>query len=133
MKPNESIYKLQLHETTSITSGPYEYFIIRVPGGWLYQLTRLDHNVMTSTFVPFHSEFNDPRRAIPPTPAPTNGVPLKNSPSTTVYILNSHTNNPITIENGEYYFYDKSWSFKYGPFSTEQECRDELNEYAKKL
>lgn len=53
------IYKMKLHETLSFHTGPFEYFITRVPGGWLYQLPRLDQGVMTNTFVPynFESEF----------------------------------------------------------------------------
>jgi hypothetical protein len=46
------IYKLKLHETMSIGGGE----ILRVTGGWVY-ITFSVEGSATSTFVPWHNEF----------------------------------------------------------------------------
>jgi len=53
----KNIYKLKLHDCVEINSEPNSYYVIRVPGGFIYTLYRLDYNSMTSTFVPFNNEF----------------------------------------------------------------------------
>ena len=57
-----SIYDLKLHE--SLLEQNIEALIIRVPGGWIYQLSDTMHNYgkkranpFTSVFVPFNAEF----------------------------------------------------------------------------
>ncbi len=52
-----NIYRLKLHEPAEIKTGPSTYYVIRVPGGWIYEHPRLDSGQMTSTFVPFNNEF----------------------------------------------------------------------------
>jgi hypothetical protein len=49
------IYKLGLHEVKEIATGPVTYYIVRVPGGWLYHCNRLDSNAMTTVFVPYNN------------------------------------------------------------------------------
>jgi len=53
----KDVYALKPHESTEVKTGPIGYFVVRVPGGWIYENTRLDSNQMTSTFVPFNTEF----------------------------------------------------------------------------
>ena len=53
----KDVYALKCHESTEVKTGPIGYFVVRVPGGWIYENTRLDSNQMTSTFVPFNTEF----------------------------------------------------------------------------
>jgi hypothetical protein len=75
----KSIYELKFGE--SLSRGNWE--VMRVPGGWLWIAKFNDfivwqkglkkfltHN-MTTTFVPFNSEFDD--RLIEPTPTPSSG------------------------------------------------------------
>jgi len=47
LKIMENIYKMELHEWITIENT----FIVRVPGGWIYQFTN------NSVFVPFNKEF----------------------------------------------------------------------------
>lgn len=49
----KDIYKLELHEFTEVnTGGQTPFYVVRVPGGWLYTIYRLDSNAMTTTFIP---------------------------------------------------------------------------------
>lgn len=57
MKNYKNIYNLELHEAIEIKTGPTTYFVIRVPGGWIYENPRLDCGQMTSTFIPFDNGF----------------------------------------------------------------------------
>lgn len=54
----KDIYKLKLHETIEIKTGYIDYFVTRVPGGWIYFNKRLDSGQMNSAFVPLNQEFN---------------------------------------------------------------------------
>lgn len=40
---------------------------------------------------------------------------------------------PVHQEGGEWYFYDETWAYRYGPYSSEKEARDKLKEYAEKF
>ena len=51
---DKSIYDLDLHEQKRINDG---YLIVRVPGGWLYTLYKLDCNCMTTSFVSYDNSF----------------------------------------------------------------------------
>ena len=58
MNSNVNIYKLKLHETTSISlDNGFNQHVTRVAGGWIYQTIRLDRNLINSIFVPFNNEF----------------------------------------------------------------------------
>lgn len=46
----KTIFNLKMHETLRIDDGSTK--IVRVPGGWIYTMLRLDANTMTSVFVP---------------------------------------------------------------------------------
>ena len=69
---------MALHKQTSIDVA---ITVIRVPGGWIYQMdnwiyatdangNNLSYNAPTSVFVPYSDEFNEnkPRRPYPTTP-----------------------------------------------------------------
>lgn len=51
------IYELPLHKCTEVNTGASTFNIVRVAGGWLYTIYRLDSNQMTTTFVPFNDEY----------------------------------------------------------------------------
>ncbi len=59
----ETIYKLALHESMEIEAKSpggviVWYRVLRVPGGWIYMLWDIHHEVYTSPiFVPFNQEF----------------------------------------------------------------------------
>jgi hypothetical protein len=36
---------------------------------------------------------------------------------------------PVHEDDDGWWFFDESWSERYGPFETEKECRDELKLY----
>jgi len=55
-KKEKTIYDLKLHEQIKI-DGVFEYYIIRVPSGWLYQCLNPSNHTMTSMFVPFDDKF----------------------------------------------------------------------------
>jgi hypothetical protein len=57
------IYKLALHEVSHNPSGSS---VTRVPGGWIYSLKDHNGNLVSSTFVPFHNEFQE----VEPQPIP---------------------------------------------------------------
>ena len=59
----KSIYDLDLHEGVHIESVQH-CTILRVPGGWVYTIVRLDCNQMNSVFVPFDNGF----WTLPPNP-----------------------------------------------------------------
>lgn len=49
----KDIYKLELQEFTEVnTESQTPFYVVRVPGGWLYTIYRLDSNAMTTTFIP---------------------------------------------------------------------------------
>ena len=53
IKIMKDIYKLELHEFTEVnTGGQTPFYVVRVPGGWLCTIYRLDSNAMTTTFIP---------------------------------------------------------------------------------
>ena len=62
----DSIHKLKLHECLEVeikSSGDVMiwYRILRVPGGWIYMLWDVLHEVYTSpVFVPYSEEFSLP-------------------------------------------------------------------------
>lgn len=63
-KENESTLKerlmeMEIGESISYISGPVEWFVDRVPNGWMYSNLRLDYNSMTSVFVPFYMPFDN--------------------------------------------------------------------------
>jgi hypothetical protein len=39
----------------------------------------------------------------------------------------------IFEKDGEWFFYDETWSFFYGPFPSKEVCERALTEYAKEL
>jgi hypothetical protein len=41
--------------------------------------------------------------------------------------------NPIHEEEGKWYFWDETWADRYGPYTSETECRQELDKYIKWL
>ncbi len=50
----EKIYSMKLHEIFKIQ----EYFYVtRVPGGWIYESTKSTGSFISSTFVPYDTEF----------------------------------------------------------------------------
>ncbi len=52
-----SIYDLKLHEYSRLANGD---IFLRVAGGWIYTIHRLDCGQMNSVFVPFSEEFQLP-------------------------------------------------------------------------
>lgn len=62
---DKTIYDLELHEEIVIEPGESRIAVRRVPGGWLYIVFSWVQSVSegsgwepsTSTFVPFHNEF----------------------------------------------------------------------------
>lgn len=48
---SKSIYEMKLHEIIYIQNG--EAKVMRVAGGWIYTICRLDHDAMNSVFVPY--------------------------------------------------------------------------------
>lgn len=55
----KSIYELKLHEGMEIyvNNSFISYWVVRVPGGFMYHYTRLDHGQMNTVFVPYDNEF----------------------------------------------------------------------------
>lgn len=54
MAKEKSIYELKVHEDTSIGSWIH---VLRVPGGWIYQILCPPHEGTDfGVFVPFHTE-----------------------------------------------------------------------------
>lgn len=37
---------------------------------------------------------------------------------------------PLHQEDGKWYFWDETWSDRYGPFDTEEKAKEELAKYA---
>lgn len=56
-KITDKIYQMPIHTCTEVNTGASTFDIVRVAGGWIYTIYRLDSNQMTSTFVPFNNEF----------------------------------------------------------------------------
>lgn len=55
----KSIYDLKLHEHTYIDSTGI--WVVRVPGGWIYNLQiSVDEGTDTTVFVPYSTEFKPP-------------------------------------------------------------------------
>lgn len=58
------IYKLKLHESLEFEQLGRIYKVMRVPGGWIYQIFKdmfeFGRNLEAIVFVPFHNEFNNP-------------------------------------------------------------------------
>ena len=48
------IYELKLHEELVIDKGLFTIVIVRVAGGWIYNITR--NNIANTVFVPFHND-----------------------------------------------------------------------------
>ena len=40
---------------------------------------------------------------------------------------------PVREEDGKWFFYDETWSNRYGPFDTEKEARKELGRYVREV
>ena len=66
MFDHKKIYDLKLHEEMKITGHGIDTSILRVPGGWIYNLLTREQNVADSdnakwysnvVFVPFSNEF----------------------------------------------------------------------------
>lgn len=57
MRYTEAIYNLSLHEETTLynESGEKIAYVIRVPGGWLYNIW----GNSSGTFVPFDNDFQE--------------------------------------------------------------------------
>jgi len=51
------IYNMKLHEQVEISDKGFIGSIMRVPGGWIYEIDSKGYEVCTSTFVPFDNEF----------------------------------------------------------------------------
>lgn len=52
------LYNMKLHDILPINTQSGYYGVLRVPGGWLYQIWDSQMQVnMTVTFVPFNNEF----------------------------------------------------------------------------
>lgn len=43
-----------------------------------------------------------------------------------------HDPNPIRFEDGMWWFWDETWSYREGPFETEKEADDAYIEYCKR-
>jgi hypothetical protein len=56
-KRPKSIYNLELHEALEITKGVY---VLRVPGGWIYNYEKPHVNILETVFVPLSLEFQGP-------------------------------------------------------------------------
>jgi hypothetical protein len=56
-----NIYQMSLHDVLRTEENkPSDMLatsVMRVPGGWIYRSFDKSHNMMSSTFVPFHNEF----------------------------------------------------------------------------
>jgi uncharacterized small protein (DUF1192 family) len=48
------LYKMKLHETLMVGR---QTEAMRVPGGWIYTAYEVNETALSSTFVPFHNEF----------------------------------------------------------------------------
>lgn len=40
---------------------------------------------------------------------------------------------PIHEENGKWYFWDEVWVDRYGPYDTEEECKEALDRYCREV
>lgn len=49
--------KMQLHEVDHIEANGISATCLRVPGGWIYTIFRLDSGQMNSVFVPYDNGF----------------------------------------------------------------------------
>ena len=52
----KDIYEMTIHETIDVC----DFWVTRVPGGWIYRFIRLDFNTMSCVFVPINLEFDPP-------------------------------------------------------------------------
>lgn len=50
----KELYEMKLHEEKEL--GEWSY-VVRVPGGWIYQTTNDDYDVLSQVFIPWHNEF----------------------------------------------------------------------------
>jgi hypothetical protein len=54
----KDLYSIKLNEQIVMPrTGPIEWDVTRVPGGWIYSYVRLDSQQMMSVFVPYNNEF----------------------------------------------------------------------------
>lgn len=53
------IYNMKLHEIFEISDKSFRGSIMRVPGGWIYERDSRGYETCTSTFIPFHNEFQE--------------------------------------------------------------------------
>ena len=51
---NKGVHDLELHESTVVESEYHQIIVTRVPGGWLYNTSKM--GTVTSTFVPYQRE-----------------------------------------------------------------------------
>lgn len=52
------IYSVSLNNQLNVKSDSHEYYIVRVPGGWIYTIYPIGVNsAATSVFVPYNLEF----------------------------------------------------------------------------
>lgn len=63
----KSLYAMQLHEIITV-DGHTE--VLRVPGGWIYEIYDGGSNISQMVFVPFNNEFMGKPE---PTPRPSSG------------------------------------------------------------
>lgn len=54
MITQDTLYRLALHKGDDVDG---ETYVFRVPGGWIYKFFNDNGEVSSSTFVPFHNEF----------------------------------------------------------------------------
>lgn len=48
-------------------------------------------------------------------------------------MLNRHVGDPVFISNGEFYFWDETWSDFYGPYISLEICDEKCKEYSRNL
>lgn len=51
---SQALWNMQLHESIKVANN---VFVLRVPGGWIYELYDQDVNKTNAVFVPFNNEF----------------------------------------------------------------------------
>lgn len=56
----DPLYNMKNWETFHPNPPIDDIRVVRVPGGWIYTVYRLDRGQMNSVFVPFNNEFEQP-------------------------------------------------------------------------
>lgn len=60
-------------------------------------------------------------------------LPLRRKILGIYYGENKRLIDPVKFEEGAWWFYEETWSARYGPFSSREEAYAELSEYARRL